>query len=341
MESQITVSKSGCLCTIQMNRPKALNALGEDLLNQLKSALEQAFSDNDIKHIWLESAFEKAFCAGGDVKGLAQALMDMPAEQRAAFSYKYFDLEFDLDLMIEQSPKPIVAFSEGITFGGGWGLFAGANLKLASSKASFAMPEVLIGYYPDVGAASFLQADYWKVGTFLGMSSITISAQEAMALSYVDDIITRDYAEVLKQQLSEGIDVTELDIDSATEEVNETHNQWMDAMALLPDDASLSDWISIVENNQDRPFFSKAKKVWDAGSAWSVAFAWHYLKSQRQAKRADTLELDKTVASNLTACPDFVEGIAAKLIDKNRSAEWQYPHVESVPLEAIEKIYRP
>ncbi|TCS41907.1 enoyl-CoA hydratase/isomerase family protein [Reinekea marinisedimentorum] len=340
MESLVQVQKNGHLCTIQIDRPKALNALSYDLITQLKLALENAFEDSAIKHIWLESTSEKAFCAGGDVKALAIELQNTPQADRQEQAYTYFEHEFDLDLLIEQSPKPVVAFSQGFTFGGGWGLFAGANLKLCSQQASFAMPEVLIGYYPDVGAAAYLQADYWKAGTFVGMSSITLSATEAMALSYVDDIITEEYAQILKRQLMEGIDVTELDIESSAESVNETHKAWMSAMELLPDDASLTDWINVVEDNQQISPFSRAKKVWDAGSAWSVAFIWEYMKDMRGKSRDDILQIDKVAASNLACQPDFMEGIDAKLIDKSRAPEWQYPQVESVPLAEIQKIYQ-
>lgn len=340
MEPLLQIQYSGHLCVIQLNRPKALNALSFELITELKLALQKAFDDANIKHIWLESSFEKAFCAGGDVKALAIELKQTDEADRQSTAYKYFAHEFDLDLMIEQSPKPIVAFSQGITFGGGWGLFAGANLKLSTASAIFAMPEVLIGYYPDVGAAAYLQAKSWKAGTFVGMSSITLDASEAMALGYVDDIISNDYAEILKQQLSEGIEVTELDIDSAAKNVNEIYQNWMDAMALLPDDASLTDWMSVVESKPEFDMFARAKKVWDAGSAWSVAFIWQYMKDMRQRSHADVLEIDKVAASNLACQPDFIEGIDAKLIDKNRSPEWAYPHVESVPIDDIQKIYQ-
>ncbi|MDX1344240.1 MAG: enoyl-CoA hydratase/isomerase family protein, partial [Reinekea sp.] len=171
----IKTSHTDSLLIIQLDRPAALNALNLDMLKQLKTILVDAFADDQVNSIWLESSTEKAFCAGGDVKALVQDIdQHALAIERSAIGKTYFSLEYGIDLLIEQSPKPIVAYAQGITFGGGWGLFAGANLRLAGPGARFSMPEIQIGFYPDVGAANFLQKTDWKIGTFVGLSGVVL-----------------------------------------------------------------------------------------------------------------------------------------------------------------------
>jgi len=337
-EQLLNISKSGALCTIGLNRPKVLNALSFELLVQLKAALVEAFADADIKSIWLESTSQRAFCSGGDVKALIVELESLTLDlEKSNVGKKYFELEYGVDLLIEQSPKPIIAFSEGLTYGGGWGLFAGANLKLCTDKASFAMPEIQIGFYPDVGAAQFLQHADWKVGTFLAISGIPILAKEAMALDYVDDIISQDYAQILKQQLSRGIESTELDIASADTDVDDVHEHWQKAMSLLPETGALNDWISIAEEHVSFEPFKRAEKAWETGSSWSMAFAWNYFRACREMSRAKVLERDVSVGAFACAHPEFSEGVQAKLIKKEGQPNWLYPHVESVPLAEIMK----
>lgn len=340
MAPQIKQDVVGALKVIRLNRPEALNALSLQMLMQLHDAIKSAINNDNIKAIWLESAHDRGFCAGGDVKALAQEIdgLEDPAEQEAIAS-RYFNLEYGVDLLIEQCPKPIVVFADGLVYGGGWGLFAGAQLKLCTERSSFSMPENQIGFYPDVGAAEFLQRPDWKQGTFLGLSGMAISAHQAMALNYVDDIIDTDYAEVLKTSLSDGLHVTDLDIESAELSVNDIAEQWREAMTLLPDDASLNDWINIVQQHAGTyEFFQQTDLKWQTASAWSLAFTWQYFRQMRSSSRETVLTQDAIVGSKLCSHNDFYEGVHAKLIDKNREPHWLYPHVESVPLEHISEI---
>lgn len=341
MTTQFLKTKTtGVLRIIQLDRPKALNALGLELMIELRNELTNAFADESIKTIWLESTQSKAFCAGGDVKALAIELDTVELGiEKTALGRKYFELEYGLDLLIEQSPKPIVVFAEGITFGGGWGLFAGGNVRLCTDSATFAMPENQIGFYPDVGAAFFLQRPDWKQGTFLGLGGFPITANEALALDYVDDVISVDYAEVLKAQLSEGIDAVELDIQTSNTQLADIRLQWRNALKLLPEDASLSDWVTIIEDHADEfECFQRAKQNWMTGSAWSLAVTWHYFRRMRDADRAAVLAQDLNIGANFCAEPEFYEGVHAKLIDKQRAPQWQYPHVESVPIDDIIRV---
>ena len=335
----LTQNKTGALWQIRLDRPQALNALNMDLLKQLKEALETGLADPEVKTIWLDSVSPRAFCAGGDVKALALALNDegLVVDKRRV-AHHYFELEYGIDLLIEHSPKPVVVFAEGITFGGGWGLFAGGNLKLCSESATFAMPEIQIGLYPDVGAAHFLQDADWRLGTFLAISGITLSAPEALALSFVDGLISSDYAQSLKKQLSAGLAPSELDIISADSRIAAIYDNWHSAMQLLPKEGTLTDWLVIVEQNSQFEPFQRAVDSWASASAWSIALTWQHFSRQRGKTRAQVLAQELITGANASAHPEFVLGVQAKLIDKQKRANWTYSQVESVPIAELNAV---
>jgi enoyl-CoA hydratase/carnithine racemase len=342
MTQHIKTTKVGSLFTIQLNRPEALNALGFEMLTELKGTLLDAFADSDSKTIWLESSIKKAFCAGGDVKALAMEIDSVALDiEKSAIGQRYFELEYGIDLLIENSPKPIVAYAQGMTFGGGWGLYAGANLRLCSPKASFCMPENQIGFFPDVGAASFLQKNNWKLGTFVAISGLRLSALDAMALDYVDDIIPEDYAQTLKIQLADGLHISELDIESEPTMLDPIVNDWQDAIASLPETGTLGDWINVVEQNVSFKPFADAKHNWLTASSWSLAFTWEYFRAHRDSNRQHVLENDTRVGARLCSHPEFYEGVHAKLIEKTGTPKWLYSHVESVPIAEINRIIGP
>ena len=140
------------LLTLSLNRPRAINALTEDLIRDLQLALDEAEDEGRIKLVLLLGAGERGFCAGGDLRALAEAVRE-GAFDRAD---RFFQQEYALDLRIHRFPKPIMVLADGITMGGGLGLAAGAGLVMATEKTRMAMPETHIGFFPDVGATRWL-----------------------------------------------------------------------------------------------------------------------------------------------------------------------------------------
>lgn len=338
-EPNVTYEKRGHLATIQLNRPKALNALNAEMLHQLKEALDKAFSDAEVASIWLESAFPAAFSAGGDVKAVVSAVQSARSdEEKRRLASQYFEFEYQVDLLIEKSPKPVVAYATGVTFGGGWGLFAGANLRLASESAKFSMPEVQIGLFPDVGAASFLTKHNSKVGRFLAISGMTLSAQEALALDFIDDIVAPSYAEELKAQLAKGLQLVDLDLQSAIDS-SALVDEWTNALSLIPDEALLGDWMNII-GEESNALFARAAQGWRTASMWSVVLSWHHFLRMQGKSREAVLAIDAVVALNACVHPEFSEGVRAKLIDKDHQPSWLFEHVESVPINAVEAMFK-
>ena len=148
-ESPVLVQRRGGLLNLVLNRPRVLNTLNLEMIRRLRGLLDEAREDEGVRLIVLSGAGERGFCAGGDLKELARAL-----QGRAPFlADEFFREEYDLDLLLHQFPKPVVALADGITMGGGLGLAAGADLVVVTERSRMAMPETRIGFFPDVGAS--------------------------------------------------------------------------------------------------------------------------------------------------------------------------------------------
>ena len=327
------------LMILRINRPLALNALNLELIEALTTALQQAFDDPSVRSIWLESALEKAFCAGGDVKALVSALAHLNADEQRRLGHRYFAAEYRLDAMIEHSPKPIVAYGRGLVMGGGWGLFAGADLRLVDASSRFAMPELQIGLFPDVGAGHFLQRPHWRAGTLIGISGMHLNSQDVLALGYAHAQLEATDLERLQSELANGRLPGELTLDEPGDAVKAQGDTWLSALESLGEPI-LSDWMAAVRASDFAPFKAAAAQ-WQTASSLSIAHSWYHFKRLRDASRLAALQTDLVVASNLCSEPEFAEGVRALLIDKDKQPKWLYPAVENVPFNLIERFYQP
>ncbi len=338
--SPLQIEQQGALRVISLHRPQALNALDLRLIQALDAALTDAFTDDAVASIWLQSTQARAFCAGGDVKALYQAAFNQPADVQRAEALRYFAAEYQLDAKIEHSPKPIVTWGRGLVMGGGWGLFAGGNLKLVDADARFAMPELQIGLFPAVGAAHFLQKPDWRAGTLIGCSGIHLTADDVVALGYADLCADEVIVTGLKRWLAKGSNLADLKvIEPDTDSVLRCREDWQTALDTLPE-PSLSDWMAQVTRSEFEPF-KQAARQWESGSALSVALTWHHFRRLRGASRVEALNQDLMVGAHAVAEREFLEGVRALLVDKDKSPAWLYPSVISVPINLIDRFYRP
>lgn len=335
----VQTERRQALMLIYLNRPQALNALDAELIAALTQALKEALDDPQVRSIWLGSAVDKAFCAGGDVKALVSAVAGRPAQEQRRIGHRYFAAEYQLDALIQHSPKPIVAYGRGLVMGGGWGLFAGADLRLVDASSRFAMPELQIGLFPDVGAAHFLQQPDWRAGTLIGISGIHLNAQDVVALGYAHAEVDADQIAAFQDALAEGQWPSQLSWPSPAAEVIDHRQAWQSALDSLGD-PRLSDWMAQVRRSDFAPFQAAAAQ-WQTASALSVAHCWYHFKRLRQASRLEALRADLVVASNLCSEPEFAEGVRALLIDKDKQPKWLYPEVDTVPFNLIERFYQP
>lgn len=163
------------LRTLELNRPKKLNSLNESMARKLVLRLKE-LSKSDMTQIVVIQGAGRAFCAGGDVVALA----DWNSNGQSVKSDDYFALEYKLDHLIATFNKPLVAYIDGITMGGGVGLSMHAPFRIATENTVFAMPETTIGFFPEVGATFFLPRMDGYLGTYLALTSEQLRGVDAL-----------------------------------------------------------------------------------------------------------------------------------------------------------------
>ena len=137
---------------IILNRPDAINSLTEKMIDRIDALMDQAAADEHCRFVLFYATGSKGFCAGGDIKELARLARLKQYDKVDSF----FQKEYDLDLKIHLFPKPVIVIADGITMGGGLGIAAGADMRIATDRTRMAMPETRIGFFPDVGSTGWM-----------------------------------------------------------------------------------------------------------------------------------------------------------------------------------------
>ncbi|MFM8556142.1 MAG: enoyl-CoA hydratase/isomerase family protein, partial [Betaproteobacteria bacterium] len=158
----------------RLNRPRQLNAITLRMCELLRDRLREWASDEDVVAVWLEGAGDKGFSAGGDV---AEVIRQVRAGGPRRFVYgdSFFEVEYQLDRMIHEYPKPLIGWIHGVCMGGGLGLVAGASTRIVTEQARLAMPEIHIGLFPDVGGGYFLNRVPGHAGIVMALTGLTIN----------------------------------------------------------------------------------------------------------------------------------------------------------------------
>ena len=331
---------------VRLNRPKSLHALDESIVTALLDVFQDFHLDDAVKAIWLDSTTPKAFCAGGDVRKLRQLVINDEVET----ANKFFEQEYALDLLLHNYSKPVLVWGEGYVMGGGLGLFMAAPFRLVTPYSRLAMPEINIGLYPDVGATRFL-ADRGAIGLFTGLTGSIMTAAGAYGIGWATHICDAQRDNVLQKVLNidwghypagdfRAIDDTlngmhrpvgpgplqnSLDvIHSVCRGVNFEH----DYESIIGLSDARSDWLRQASENLQK------------GSPTTAALTWLLWQWGKQVHSWNEIfELEIQISDWKIRHPDFVEGVRARLVDKDLSPEWKKG--EDFSLKSILSDYPP
>ncbi|MCF6288542.1 MAG: enoyl-CoA hydratase/isomerase family protein [Proteobacteria bacterium] len=350
---EIIEGSQGNIGKITLDNPKALNALNVEMIDAMQLALDTCENDNSIKVVFLDSASEKAFCAGGDVVGLyhsmqATAKGDVP-QQAAAF----FAKEYKLDYRLHTFPKPIISWGNGIVMGGGIGLAAACSHRIVTEKSMYAMPEVTIGLYPDVAASWFFNRMLPNIGMFLGLTGSRLNASDAIFTKLADFFVLHEFKDELLEDLSQ--------LNWSDDAHVDVHNTIQAHYDLSYDEAPIS---NIRENYDEIQYLfeygglkaivhnlthiePKTKWLGYAQKGFLKGCPMTYALVYEQIKRAKHMSLKQVFAMELimsTRCAmngDLQEGIRALLIDKDGKPEWSVKSVDDITQDKIQEFFTP
>ncbi|WP_166906083.1 enoyl-CoA hydratase/isomerase family protein [Mycobacterium sp. DL440] len=331
----VLVSVRNGVGILTLNRPKAINSLNDAMVAGMSQALHAWANDDSVQSVLLTGSGERGLCAGGDVVALYHsAKADDGAAQRF-----WYD-EYLLNAYIGSYPKPYVAVMDGIVMGGGVGVASHGNIRVATDTTKMAMPEVGIGFIPDVGGTYLLSRAPGQLGLHAALTGAPFSGADAIAMGFADHYVPHD-------QLAE---FTESVIVGGVENALATYAVEPPASPLLEQ----RDWIDEAYAGETVADIVTALRAHDAGPAGDaanliatrspVALA-VTLEAVRRAARLDTLE-DVLRQEYRTSCAsvkshDFVEGIRAQLVDKDRNPQWSPASIADVTPVDIEAYFVP
>ncbi|WP_194755861.1 enoyl-CoA hydratase/isomerase family protein [Aliidiomarina indica] len=345
----VSGKKIGVAC---LNAERSLNALSLDMINLLHPQLMAWQDDPDIACVWLEGAGEKAFCAGGDIVAMYQAMKAMP-NSAVPEVVGFFSKEYQLDYLIQTYRKPMVVWADGFVMGGGMGLMNGASHRVVTERSRLAMPEISIGLYPDVGATYFLGRLPDHMGLFLGLTAAQVNAADALYLGMADYALPSSGRDGMKHALVNASWTDDLDLNLAT--LSDALTSRSLATDDLPDAelAARKDEISklmtgdsitavseqFLAYNTEDALLSRAQKTLQRGCPMTAHIVWQQLQFGTDLSLEDAFRLELTLSVNCAVKGDFAEGVRALLIDKDRNPQWSHDTIAAVTQEELDDMF--
>lgn len=337
IEPEIIVRVEGRVGRLTLNRPQALHALTTNMIALLTDALVAWRSDPDIELVLLDHSGERGFCAGGDIRMLAESGAGDGAAAR-----EFFFTEYRLNDLLHGYPKPGVAIMDGITMGGGVGLSRPCRYRVATERTTFAMPETGIGLFPDVGGGWYLPRMPDHIGLWLALTGARIKAADceliAVATDYVEmkDVADLKAAIVADPAAVETI-LTEFEADAGRPPLADHQ----DEIARLFAGDSVEAIVAALAA-ADTDWAREQLKVLATKSPQTLKVAFRQLKLGGQAKTfAENMAMEYRIGARVVRRHDFLEGVRAVIVEKDSAPRWSPPTLESVSDNLLDAIFAP
>lgn len=343
--------KKNRVAVATLNRESALNSLNLEMVEQLATQLPEWNADPDVAVVVLRGSGPKAFCAGGDVKTVCQRIRSGDLKHGEDF----FRTEYEVDHLIHADPKPVVAIGHGIVMGGGIGLLAGATARVATDSSVFAMPEISIGLFPDVGGSYFLNRMPGRVGLFLALTGARFNATDAIDVGLADAFIPDEKIEMLMQRLhaAEWDEQPVLNAMRLRRLIAESSAAYLNA---LPEpqlrqrfetiDRTLSSKDPLTAFGElgklargGDAYLAKAAQTFLKGSPTSAHLIFEQLKRGRSLSLKECFEMELKLAIQCCRHHDFCEGVRAVLIDKDHAPKWNPSKLEDVSPALVDEHF--
>ena len=331
MSDEINFSTDGGLATIEMTRPKALNALTHGMVKEMAAKLDEWEHDDAIGAVVIKGEGEKSFCAGGDVRAVWKSVVQENGGKPSELSKTFFFDEYRLNHQIHAFSKPFVALIDGVTMGGGVGVSIHGSHRIATERLMFAMPETAIGLFPDVGGGWFLPRLPGETGTYLALTGARLDAAGACALGIATHYVPSTRLEGFEAQVGSAIaagNPARTAVNDVLERLAESPGSDPLAVnrAIIDSCFSAATAEGIIEalSAEGSDFALATRDALLGKSPTSMKISLELMRRGREASNlADVLLLEYRLSQACMAGHDYYEGIRAVLVDKDHSPKWQ------------------
>ncbi len=316
--TDISIRKTGRAGRITLARPKALNAMSYDMCLAIEAALDDWATDDDVALVIIDAEGDKAFCAGGDI----QQLYDTGRAGDFAYGQKFWRDEYRLNAKIAEYPKPYVAFMQGFTMGGGVGISCHGSHRVVCDSSQIAMPECGIGLVPDVGGSLILARAPGRLGEYLGLTATRMGPADAIHAGFADSYVPQDDWPALIARLEETGDVAQIQPQTPPSGTLADLQPEIDALFAGDDLQSILNALRASDSDLAQSALKAMSRNAPLSMACTVEIIHRLRGPAADIRRA--LDLEYRFTFRAMEKGDFLEGIRAAVIDKDRSPHWQH-----------------
>ncbi|RRV05610.1 enoyl-CoA hydratase/isomerase family protein [Pseudomonas sp. v388] len=327
---------------LTLNRPAGLNALDLEMIRALTRQLSRWAEDDAVYAVVLRGAGDKAFCAGGDIRALYRSWRQpghAPGDE--PLHHTFFAEEYALDLMLHHYRKPVLALMDGLVLGGGMGLVQSADLRVVTERSRLGMPEVAIGYFPDVGASHFLSRLPGELGIYLALSGAQIGAADALYCGLADWAMDSALLGRLDHMLDhlKWKSTPLKDLQGAMARLARQNlpspplaqlRPAIDHFFALPDIASIIEQLEQVNVADTHSWALDTTKRMRGHSPLAMAVTLEMLRRGRHLALPACFDMELHLDRQWFEQGDFLEGVRALIIDKDKKPHWKHARPQDV-----------
>lgn len=331
MDQAILAWREGRAGRIRLNRPKTLHALDLTMVNLIREAVAD-FKADPLVHVILVDAPERGFCAGGDVKAARAAVLSGLADGVNAF----FEAEYAMNQEISDCPKPFISMIDGVCMGGGIGLSVHGSHRIASERAMFAMPETAIALFPDVGTSFILPRLPGALGMYLGLTGARLQGADGVHAGFATHFIHSAQMESLTNAITaDGASVIAEFVAPLPPFSLATHRGVIDHAFSAE---SVTGIISRLVAD-DSEFARHTMLHLRAHSPLSIHWSFEIIQAGAERTLPQALIAELALVRKVALHPEFLEGVRAVLVDKDRAPKWHPRHLEDVDTSQITEMF--
>lgn len=325
------------LGVVTLNRPRAVNALTEGMVDLLLRQLTAWVKDDDVAAVLVQGAGERGLCAGGDIVAIYRDILH--GGTRTA---DFWQTEYRVNSLIARYPKPYVALMDGLVLGGGVGISAHGNVRVVTERTRMGMPETTIGFAPDVGGTFLLSRAPGETGTHAALTGAHLAAGDALFLGLADHYVP-----------SQSLPRLVAELESETPEAVVARHAGQSPLSAL---AGQRDWIDACYATDDAGDIVARLRAWTGPGREDATAAADTIEAKSPTsvkvtlaslRRAAKLTLDEALAQEyraglrFLAGPDFREGIRAQVVDKDRNPQWKPATLAEVLPGQVDRFFQP
>jgi enoyl-CoA hydratase len=338
-EHEISCEIRDAAGVVILNRPKALNALSLGMVRELARALDVWEHDPQVTRVVVSATGEKAFCAGGDIR----ELHDLGRAGRHDEMLAFWREEYILNDRIKRYPKPYISLIDGIVMGGGVGISLHGSHRIAGDRYLFAMPEVGIGFFPDVGATYALPRLPGAAGIYLALTGDRVGAADALALGLATHAVPSERMAELADALTGRAALDDIlagfTRDPGPEKLAANRATIADCFA-APDLAAIRERLARKAEDGDG-FAAKTLQTLSVKSPTSVAIAYEQMRRGADLDFAEAMRTEFRIVSRIARGHEFYEGVRAVVIDKDHAPRWRPATLDAIEPDEIALYFAP